>query len=181
MRYAGRGDRTSSAELRGQQPQGPYYLFGYSLGGTLAQGIAARLREQGDAVAFSRLLDTWPPETRLGRRKEPMVSIRTYWQKSNASVRRLSPRSRASSGELFNAIEGNYADAVRLLTTAHSSRFDGKATLFVAGRTQTLDPQQAWAPWVGELEVYSQDCAHVDIISPQAFETIGPVLKAILG
>src|SRR5690606_15925165 len=29
--------------LRKQQPQGPYYLFGYSLGGTLAQGIAARL------------------------------------------------------------------------------------------------------------------------------------------
>jgi enterobactin synthetase component F len=33
----------------------------------------------------------------------------------------------------------------------------------------------------GELEVYSQDCAHVDIISPQAFEKIGPVLREILG
>ena len=85
------------------------------------------------------------------------------------------------SSELFNAIEGNYADAVRLLTTAHSARFDGKATLFVAERTRTLDPQAAWAPWVGEQEVYSQDCAHVDIISPQAFEKIGPVLKEILG
>lgn len=60
------------------------------------------------------------------------------------------------SSELFNAIEGNYADAVRLLTTAHSARFDGKATLFVAERTRTRDPQAAWAPWVGELEVYSQ-------------------------
>ncbi len=60
------------------------------------------------------------------------------------------------SSELFNAIEGNYADAVRLLTTAHSARFDGKATLFVAERTRTLDPQAAWAPWVGELEVYSR-------------------------
>ncbi len=37
-----------------------------------------------------------------------------------------------ASGELFSAIEGNYADAVRLLTTAHSAKFDGKATLFVA-------------------------------------------------
>ena len=44
-----------------------------------------------------------------------------------------------------------------------------------------MDPQAAWAPWVGELEVYSQDCAHVDIISPQAFEKIGPVLREILG
>jgi enterobactin synthetase component F len=44
-----------------------------------------------------------------------------------------------------------------------------------------MDPQVAWAPWVGGLEVYSRDCAHVDIISPQAFEKIGPVLKDILG
>jgi enterobactin synthetase component F len=36
------------ATLRAQQPHGPYYLLGYSLGGTLAQGIAARLREQGN-------------------------------------------------------------------------------------------------------------------------------------
>jgi len=70
---------------------------------------------------------------------------------------------------------------VRLLTTAHSARFEGKATLFVAERTRTMDPQLAWSPWVAELEVYSQDCAHVDIISPQAFEKIGPVLKEILG
>ena len=35
-----------------QQPHGPYYLLGYSLGGTLAQGIAARLRQRGEAVAF---------------------------------------------------------------------------------------------------------------------------------
>jgi len=31
------------------------------------------------------------------------------------------------------------------------------------------------------LAVYRQDCAHVDIISPQAFERIGPVLREILG
>ena len=88
-----------------------------------------------------------------------------------------------ASGELFSAIEGNYADAVRLLTTAHSATFDGKARLFVAEKTRQagMDPQVAWGPWVGELEVFSQDCAHVDIISPQAFEAIGPVVREILG
>ena len=88
-----------------------------------------------------------------------------------------------ASGELFRVIEGNYADAVRLLTTAHSAKFDGKATLFVAEKTRQagMDPQAAWGPWVGELEVFSQNCAHVDIISPQAFESIGPVVREILG
>lgn len=170
------------ATLRAQQPHGPYHLFGYSLGGTLAQGIAARLRGQGEAVAFLGLLDTWPPETQNWREKEangldPEVLAEIERERQAF----LAAQQGQASGELFSAIEGNYADAVRLLTTAHSAKFDGKATLFVAERTRTMDPLAAWAPWVGELEIYHQDCAHVDIISPQAFETIGPVLKGILG
>ena len=168
--------------LRAQQPHGPYYLFGYSLGGTLAQGIAARLRQQGEEVAFLGLLDTWPPETQNWAEKEangldPEV-LAEIEREREAFV---AAQQGQGSSELFNAIEGNYADAVRLLTTAHSARFDGKATLFVAERTRTMDPQQAWEPWVNELVVYHQDCAHVDIISPQAFEQIGPVMKEILG
>ncbi len=170
------------ATLRAQQPHGPYHLFGYSLGGTLVQGIAARLRAQGEEVAFLGLLDTWPPETQNWREKEangldPEVLAEIERERQAF----LAAQHGQASGELFSAIEGNYADAVRLLTTAHSAKFDGKATLFVAERTRTMDPHQAWTPWVGELEVYRQDCAHVDIISPQAFETIGPVLKGILG
>lgn len=170
------------ATLRAQQPHGPYHLFGYSLGGTLAQGIAARLRAQGEEVAFLGLLDTWPPETQNWSEKEangldPEVLAEIERERQAF----LAAQQGQASGELFSAIEGNYADAVRLLTTAHSAKFDGKAMLFVAERTRTMDPLVAWSPWVGELEVYHQDCAHVDIISPQAFETIGPVLKGILG
>ena len=169
------------ATLRAQQAHGPYYLFGYSLGGTLAQGIAARLRQQGEEVAFLGLLDTWPPETQNWAEKEangldPEVLAEIERERQAF----IAAQQGQASSELFTAIEGNYADAVRLLTTAHSARFDGKATLFVAERTRTMDPQQAWAPWVNKLEVYPQDCAHVDIISPQAFEQIGPVLKGIL-
>ncbi|EPQ4137454.1 MAG: enterobactin non-ribosomal peptide synthetase EntF [Klebsiella quasipneumoniae] len=170
--------------LLAQQPHGPYYLFGYSLGGTLAQGIAARLRQRGEAVAFLGLLDTWPPETQNWAEKEangldPAVLAEIAREREAF----LAAQQGQASGELFSAIEANYADAVRLLTTAHSAKFDGKATLFVAEKTRQagMDPQVVWGPWVGELEVFSQNCAHVDIISPQAFEAIGPVVKEILG
>ncbi len=170
--------------LLAQQPHGPYYLFGYSLGGTLAQGIAARLRQRGEAVAFLGLLDTWPPETQNWAEKEangldPAVLAEIAREREAF----LAAQQGQASGELFCAIEANYADAVRLLTTAHSAKFDGKATLFVAEKTRQagMDPQVVWGPWVGELEVFSQNCAHVDIISPQAFEAIGPVVKEILG
>lgn len=170
--------------LLAQQPHGPYYLFGYSLGGTLAQGIAARLRQRGEAVAFLGLLDTWPPETQNWAEKEANgLDPEVLAEIDREREAFLAAQQGQASGELFSAIEGNYADAVRLLTTAHSAKFDGKATLFVAEKTRQegMDPQVVWGPWVGELEVFSQNCAHVDIISPQAFEAIGPVVREILG
>jgi enterobactin synthetase component F len=169
--------------LRASQPHGPYYLMGYSLGGTLAQGIAARLRQAGEEVAFLGLLDTWPPETQNWEEKganelDPAVLAEIEREREAF----IAAQQGQGSDALFTAIEGNYGDAVRLLTSAHSAYFDGKATLFVAERTLTpgLEPQAAWAPWVSELDIFPVDCAHVDIIAPDAFNHIGPVLQQVL-
>ncbi|MEI2263888.1 enterobactin synthase subunit F [Erwinia sp. CGal63] len=176
------------ATLREQQPHGPYYLLGYSLGGTLAQAIAARLQEQGEKVAFLGLLDTWPPETQnwsqnnqldaevlaeIDREREAFMAAQQSLRQSLAT---------SASQDLFGAIEGNYGDAVRLLATAKSRRFAGKATLFVAQKTLKpgQDAQTAWAPWLDELQLWPVECAHVDIISAAAFSDIGPRLNQLL-
>ncbi|MBM6609295.1 enterobactin non-ribosomal peptide synthetase EntF [Citrobacter portucalensis] len=171
------------ATLLSQQPHGPYYLLGYSLGGTLAQGIAARLHARGETVAFLGLLDTWPPETQNWQEKEangldPAVLAEIEREREAF----LAAQQGNASEALFNAIEGNYADAVRLLTTAHSVPFAGHATLFVAERTLVpgVSPERSWSPWISSLDVYRQDCAHVDIISPASFEAIGPVINALI-
>ncbi|HHL2927939.1 enterobactin non-ribosomal peptide synthetase EntF [Citrobacter freundii] len=171
------------ATLLSQQPHGPYYLLGYSLGGTLAQGIAARLHARGETVAFLGLLDTWPPETQNWQEKEangldPAVLAEIEREREAF----LAAQQGNASEALFNAIEGNYADAVRLLTTAHSVPFAGHATLFVAERTLVpgVSPERSWAPWISSLDVYRHDCAHVDIISPTAFEAIGPVINTLI-
>lgn len=171
------------ATLLSQQPHGPYYLLGYSLGGTLAQGIAARLHARGESVAFLGLLDTWPPETQNWQEKEangldPAVLAEIEREREAFLA---AQQGNASEG-LFNAIEGNYADAVRLLTTAHSVPFAGHATLFVAERTLVpgVSPERSWAPWISSLDVYRHDCAHVDIISPVSFEVIGPIINTLI-
>lgn len=171
------------ATLLSQQPHGPYYLLGYSLGGTLAQGIAARLHARGETVAFLGLLDTWPPETQNWQEKEangldPAVLAEIEREREAF----LAAQQGNASEALFNAIEGNYADAVRLLTTAHSVPFAGHATLFVAERTLVpgVSPERSWSPWISSLDVYRHDCAHVDIISPTAFEAIGPVINTLI-
>ncbi|KAB0483607.1 non-ribosomal peptide synthase domain TIGR01720/amino acid adenylation domain-containing protein [Pseudomonas reinekei] len=45
--------------IRAQQPQGPYYLLGWSLGGALTQLVAHELEAQGQAVAFAGLVDSY--------------------------------------------------------------------------------------------------------------------------
>ena len=171
------------ATLLEQQPHGPYYLLGYSLGGTLAQGIAARLRTLGEQVAFLGLLVTWPPDTlnwqiyeSIGLDPEVLAEINREREAF------LAAQQGSTSTELITTIEGNYAAAVRLLTTAHSVPFDGKATLFVADRTlqEGMNPERAWSPWIAELDIYRQDCAHVDIISPGTFVKNGPIIRATL-
>ena len=53
-------------EIKARQPNGPYYLCGYSSGGLVAFEIARRLSESGDEVGFVGLFDTsmsplrWP-------------------------------------------------------------------------------------------------------------------------
>ncbi|UVJ41738.1 amino acid adenylation domain-containing protein [Pseudomonas sp. LS1212] len=45
-------------QLRQQQPHGPYYLLGFSLGGLLAIAAAAHLESHGEHVAFLGIVDS---------------------------------------------------------------------------------------------------------------------------
>ncbi|WP_430231281.1 amino acid adenylation domain-containing protein, partial [Nitrosomonas communis] len=49
--------------IRAVQPEGPYHLLGWSLGGTLAAMIAALLEDAGQTVAFLGLIDLYVPGT----------------------------------------------------------------------------------------------------------------------
>jgi thioesterase domain-containing protein/acyl carrier protein len=53
--------------IRACQPTGPYYLGGYSFGGSVALEMAQQLRARGDSVALLAILDHTPPPTRYRR------------------------------------------------------------------------------------------------------------------
>ncbi|MCB0020446.1 MAG: hypothetical protein KDE09_21790, partial [Anaerolineales bacterium] len=56
--------RTYVSELRRRQPEGPYYLGGYSGGGVVAYEMAQQLHRLGHEVALLTLIDTFHPSVR---------------------------------------------------------------------------------------------------------------------
>lgn len=174
------------ATLRRHQPHGPYYLLGYSLGGTLAHGVATRLVEQCEKVSFLGLLDTWPPKGQdwsgPGEDQAREEVAREQAEFMADTGQESDPYLLAEKQAMFSKIVANYQDVVRLLSGASTVRYPGKATLLMATRTlpPAMDPQQTWAPYVGELDVFPQDCEHADILSPSTLVTLGPLLNQLI-
>ncbi|HSX61727.1 MAG TPA: amino acid adenylation domain-containing protein, partial [Tahibacter sp.] len=170
------------ANLRRVQPQGPYRLLGYSLGGTVAHGIAARLRAAGETVAFLGLLDTYPPEgqdwsgpAEAEAQSEVEREQAQFLAAADTDDDALVQREKAA---MFERIVANYQDAVRLLSQARTPKLAGDAVLFVATRTLPAgwDVRDSWAPYLDALHVHELDCAHEDLLDPQNLQAVGALL-----
>ncbi|CAI0888527.1 non-ribosomal peptide synthetase [Serratia ficaria] len=167
------------ATLRRLQPSGPYHLMGYSLGGTVAQAIAVKLREQGEEVAFLGLLDTYPPETQDWHAPISAEALEEV-ERERALFMASAGDDEAEKRAMFDQIQANYDDSVGLLSAAKTPRYDGKITLFAASQTLDADPQAVWAPYVSQLETHVLDCSHITMMSPETMTVLGPLLRRIL-
>lgn len=181
--------------IRQIQPRGPYFLLGYSLGGTVAYGVAVRLREQGEEVRFLGLLDTYPAEVHdwsdpqgaeaaLGaEREQTRVLDDAYAAPVRAADTTLEAAAEREKQAMLSQIFANYKDAVRLLSRASTPDYDGDVTLFVAERSlpEYIRPREAWMGHVKALNLhFLADCSHEDILSPRNMETLGPLLDRLL-
>ncbi|MEO6951677.1 MAG: amino acid adenylation domain-containing protein [Polyangia bacterium] len=67
------------AEIRVQQPEGPYFLGGMSFGGKVAFEMAQMLRAAGQEVALVMLFDTWGPGYPRTRDDIGALQKNAYW------------------------------------------------------------------------------------------------------
>lgn len=177
--------------IRSVQPQGPYYLLGYSLGGTVAYGVAARLRAQGERVNFLGLLDTYPAEAHdwndpqgaeaaLGAEREQEQLLSDAMAGEDEAVDELL---RQEKEAMLSQIFANYKDAVRLLAQTKTPAYDGDITLFIAEQSlpDYIQPVKSWQKYVQSLDVHSlTHCSHENIMSPESLQTLGPLLDKLL-
>lgn len=91
--------------VRGVQPEGPYLLAGWSMGGVIAYEIAQQLLKRGERIALLALIDIYPRPARERGEYDNIAELEWFLKElslsfgkeapvSSEALRRLGPRER---------------------------------------------------------------------------------------
>jgi thioesterase domain-containing protein len=176
-------------EIKARQPNGPYYLCGYSSGGLVAFEIARRLFESGDELGLVGLFDTtmspvrWPLRAWraiLARRVALLAAalraapIRSWPARLRASVERLR--------EWYRTLGAAPSIAIRVAASAliasakyHPGFYPGELTLFSPARREPGLPslESVWRTHARTVAVVETEGTHATMLSTPHAETTG--------
>ncbi|MFE7722812.1 amino acid adenylation domain-containing protein [Nocardia rhizosphaerihabitans] len=186
------------AEIRAAQPQGPYHLLGWSLGGVLAQAVATRLQAAGETVASLTMLDSLPGADLAHFGAELRDAFRELGipDQQLPAADRLSALGDEALAALHAALAGStpislprfvgmYRGALHtigLVTQLTPARFVGDLTYFTALRTtgNAAGGASRWRPFIsGVIADHPVDASHQQMLDPVAVATVGPVTAQV--
>ncbi|MGW4767378.1 amino acid adenylation domain-containing protein, partial [Nocardia sp. NPDC004278] len=181
-------------EIRAIQPHGPYHLLGYSLGGTIAHAIAARLRRDGESVATLAMMDTRVVTARTPRVSTPAITqmlaefggIAMPTDADDVNAEAVAELLHQQGG-LFTAVtpehlatlRDDYTRLVDLTRHHRPTRFDGDLIYFRAADDTDggPDPALAWNDLItGRITEHPIPVRHERMIEPDSLRAIGFVL-----
>ncbi|MFQ6392605.1 amino acid adenylation domain-containing protein [Nocardia sp. KC 131] len=192
------------SHMKSIQPEGPYHLLGWSLGGLIAHEMAVQLQEAGEEVALLSMMDSYQLSDEWLEHAIPGVAeiIGEFGADLVADGAELDQTMNLSdAAELLRSQPGPFAaltvdDLERLYTgytdgtvQAHGFRprtFDGDLLFFTAAddennRTDPARCASAWEPFVtGEIHDHHLPCRHSAMTTPESLAVIGPVLDRYL-
>ena len=197
-------------EIRARQPHGPYRLLGWSLGGNIAQAIAARLRRSGEQVSELVLLDSYPaytwedtaaPESRPENDEDVLVAVLAEFgidlraaperlmgaedlrDRARAAIRDAGATGAGLDEGRLAALAAAAVHNVRLVRQVRPDTFDGPVLFFTAARSDAGGARSA-ALWqshlTGSVEEHRIDCTHEEITAAAPLARIGETLRARL-
>jgi amino acid adenylation domain-containing protein len=161
--------------IRDVQPEGPYHLLGWSLGGTIAHAVAAQLQQRPAAVDFLAVLDAVPAE-QLRRRRDPQARR----QQVAEMIRQEPFFQEGGLTDLFDRVVEVAAHTSELVETAVQPVFQGNLLLFTATHG-TLRRAAQWREHVtGTVQEHVVACRHGEMLRPAPLATIGPILATAI-
>lgn len=184
------------------QPQGPYHLIGWSLGGNVIHAMAAELERQGEEVGIVAMLDAYPSRylpikktpddeealnallalggydpTGLSEEKVTFDNVIELLQQDGSALSSL-------SHETLMNLKETYINSVKILSEYLPKTYHGDLLFF----RSTLIPDwfdpiypDTWKPYVtGYIDKHDVHCRHKDMCQPEPLAKIGThILEAL--
>ncbi|AEH46249.1 Phenylalanine racemase (ATP-hydrolyzing) [Parageobacillus thermoglucosidasius C56-YS93] len=185
-------------QMKTVQPEGPYYLLGWSLGGNVAHAMATQLQQQGEEVALLVMLDAYPshflPIAKAPDEQEALIALlalggydpdnmdgKPLNLENTMDMLRRDGSALASLDEstILN-LKDTYVNSVRILSEYVPQRYKGDLLFF----RSTIIPEwfdpiepEAWLPYIdGKIIQHDIHCRHKDMCQPGPLAEIGRVL-----
>ncbi|MGC2475198.1 MAG: amino acid adenylation domain-containing protein [Candidatus Sulfotelmatobacter sp.] len=168
-------------EIRGVQPNGPYHLGGFSMGGLVAYEMAQQLVAAGEEVGLVALFDTYATAPKSVNESLRDLLFHPTW----THVKRLPAELRKKVRRTWNGMRlPEYLKKV-MRTNARAADhyvlrpYEGKTILLRAGDTWRVadDPYAAWTQYVAELETIQIRGTHMEILREPNVSTLAERLK----
>ncbi|MCW4352546.1 non-ribosomal peptide synthase/polyketide synthase [Hoyosella sp. YIM 151337] len=179
--------------IRKIAPNGPYHLAGWSLGGVIAQEMAAQLSAAGEDVGLLAMLDSYvaadtdvPDMAELIRSfgvDVPEGAALSY-EAAAAELDSAFGQPTGLTAAHIERIHRGFADAARIMRSFEPNVYSGRALFFAADNT--VDPAgvlrtpREWAQQLPKMRVVDVPVRHQQMIEPDALAVIGPVLAQFL-
>jgi amino acid adenylation domain-containing protein len=175
--------------LRKAQPEGPYYLGGYSFGGLVALEVARRLVEADQEIGLLALVDTYF----VGQQSNSSLVSRFFslsseqklaYLKKRATRYRRGIKRRIDSLSLPRAVKAVREACAAAEQKYRPSTFSVPLTLFRASEKALRginDAQNGWQQYAaGGLEVHEIDGDHGNILNEPNVRQLAAALRARL-
>ncbi|WP_248959191.1 non-ribosomal peptide synthetase [Sphaerisporangium perillae] len=186
-----------AAQMRKVQPDGPYHLLGWSLGGNFAQAVAARLREEGEEIGLLAVLDAYPSppdEKDYSDRRVLLADMCEHYAEAygvepvdvgamsldqmRERVVTLLGNSKGELGHLDPAQRGHalevMVNSIRI-TSGPPPELDGDMLLVTSARPSS--PPESWRPYAtGSIEVQRVDAEHARMLEPEPAARIASII-----
>ncbi|MCI4061475.1 amino acid adenylation domain-containing protein [Micromonospora sp. R77] len=166
------------------QPRGPYYLLGWSFGGTLAHAMAAELQRRGHEVALLALLDAAPASHFADLEALDEREVRVFLANYMGHLKGMEEYE-----FLVGTASSIFVDHMEQMRHYTSRRYRGDVVFFNA----LLDPEthdkrqldeemdMLWQQYVdGRVHRYDIACAHNEMYWPRNAAEISRVINRML-